>query len=138
MCDKQAEKKPLSIGSLFCARSRGDPLPIQLPLIQNPVSRARSRENAFGSTPGNRNMAQPVVNCAGVDPVVGKLIAAAGPEHVEVNWKGEAGTRANDLHKPVDGVRRERGAALGGEHVTAVRIFLAQRRQMRNSSPLIG
>jgi len=36
-------------------------------------------------------------------------------QHVEVDGKWNAGPLADDLDQPVDGVRRERRAALGGE-----------------------
>jgi hypothetical protein len=35
------------------------------------------------------------------------------PEHVTVNWEGKAGTLANTLDKPIDGVGCERAAPLG-------------------------
>ena len=43
-----------------------------------------------------------------------------------MHWKRNARPLADDLHQPVDGIRRERHAALAGEDVTAIRIFLAK------------
>jgi hypothetical protein len=52
------------------------------------------------------------------------------PEHVAVNLEREAGALTDALYKPIEGVGRERPAALGGEHIPAVGILpvkLAQR-----------
>jgi hypothetical protein len=42
-------------------------------------------------------------------------------EHMNVNWKGEAGARADALDQAVDRIGRERAAALGGEDEGRVR-----------------
>jgi hypothetical protein len=47
-------------------------------------------------------------------------------QHVGVDWKGEAGARADALDEPIDGIRRERPAALGGEDEGRVRALPAQ------------
>ena len=49
-------------------------------------------------------------------------------QHVEVDGKWNAGPLADDLDQPVDGVRRERRAALGGEDIAAVGIFFRSAR----------
>jgi hypothetical protein len=43
-----------------------------------------------------------------------------------MHWHRQAGAVADRLNQPVDGIRRERRAALGGEDVAAVRELLAQ------------
>ena len=42
-------------------------------------------------------------------------------EHVSVDREGEAGALADALNQPIDGVGRERSAALGGEDEGLVR-----------------
>src|SRR6516165_9198642 len=78
---------------------------------------------------GDRHMTEPILDRAGIDAVVGQLVAAAMAQHVEVDGKWNAGPLADDLDQPVDGVRRERRATLRGEDVAAVWIFLPQCRQ---------
>jgi hypothetical protein len=46
-------------------------------------------------------------------PCIRYSVAAGMPEHVTVNWEGKAGTLANTLDKPIDGVGCERAAPLG-------------------------
>jgi hypothetical protein len=41
-------------------------------------------------------------------------------EHMSVNWKGEAGALGDALDQAIDGIGRERAAALGGEDEGAV------------------
>ena len=62
-------------------------------------------------------VAEPVLCRPGIDAVVGELVPARMLQHVEMEGYRQAGTLADDLHQPVDGVRRERGAALAGEDV---------------------
>src|SRR5450631_780280 len=77
----------------------------------------------------DRDMAQPVLDCSGVDTAIGQRVAARMPQHVEVDRKRKLCARADGLDQPVDGVWRERRAALGGEHIAAVRMLPAQCRQ---------
>jgi len=77
----------------------------------------------------DRTVAEPVLDRPGIGASVGQCVSSAMPQHVEMHRQGKAGPLADDLDEPVDGIGRERGAALGGEDVAAVRIFLAQRGQ---------
>jgi hypothetical protein len=61
----------------------------------------------------DRDVPEPILNCPRVDAVVGQLVTAAMPQHVEVHRQRQAGTLADNLDQPVDGIRRERRAALG-------------------------
>ena len=61
-------------------------------------------------------MAKPVLDSSGVVAGVGQRVAAGIAQHVRVDRKGEACAGINALDQPVDGVGRERAAALGGEH----------------------
>ena len=54
---------------------------------------------------GDRDVARPIFDGAGVDPVIGELVAPAMPQHVEVNRQRQPGTLADDLHQPVDSIR---------------------------------
>jgi hypothetical protein len=45
----------------------------------------------------DRDVAEPVLNRASVDCVIGELVAAAVPRHVEVHRQREAGALADDL-----------------------------------------
>ena len=60
---------------------------------------------------GDRHMTEPVLDRAGVDAVVGQLVAATMPEHVEMHRKRDAGPLADELDQPLDRIRRERRAA---------------------------
>ena len=62
-------------------------------------------------------MPEPVLDRPGVDAVIGELVAAGMPQHVEMHRKRNAGPLADDLDQPVDRVRRERRAALRGKDV---------------------
>src|SRR5258707_397643 len=77
----------------------------------------------------DRAMPEPVLDRAGVGAGIGQGVAAAVPQHVEVCWQLELGALADGLHKPVDGICRERRAALGCEDEAAVRVFLSKSRQ---------
>jgi hypothetical protein len=50
------------------------------------------------------------------------------PQHVEMHRQGKAGTLADDLDLAIDGIRRERRAALGGEDPCEVPSACAARR----------
>jgi hypothetical protein len=83
-------------------------------------------------------MPEPVLDRPGVNAVIGQLVAATMPQHVEVDRQREVGAPTDDLHQPVDGIGRERRSALAGEDVDAVGIFLAQRRQQAQLFPPDG
>ena len=53
----------------------------------------------------DRDVAEPVLDGAGIDAVIGELVAARMPEHVEMDGQSKAGTLADDLDQAVDGVR---------------------------------
>jgi hypothetical protein len=59
-------------------------------------------------------MAEPVLDGPGVAASIGQGVAAAVTQHVGVDarWPGAL---ADALDEPVDGIGRERSAALGGE-----------------------
>src|SRR6516162_4637611 len=77
----------------------------------------------------DRDVPKPVLDRAGVDAVIGELVAAGMPQHVKMHGKWNAGPLADDLHQPVDRIWRERRTALRGEDIAAVRVFLSKRRQ---------
>jgi hypothetical protein len=60
-------------------------------------------------------------------------VAAGVAQHMGVDRKGEAGAHADALDESVDGVRRERAAALGGEDEVPAQ--LAQRSHLQRSLP---
>jgi hypothetical protein len=59
-------------------------------------------------------MTQPILNRPRVVASVGESVAAAVQQHVGVDAR-QSGARADALDQPVDGIRRERAAALGGK-----------------------
>jgi hypothetical protein len=65
-------------------------------------------------------MAEPVLDASRVVAGVGQGVAAGMAEHVSVDRKGEAGAAADALAQPIDGIGRERAAALRGEDEGAV------------------
>ena len=77
----------------------------------------------------DRDVPKPVLDRAGVDAVIGELVAAGMPQHVEMHRKRNARPLADDLDQPVDRIRREWRAALAGDDIAAVRVFLSKRRQ---------
>jgi hypothetical protein len=58
-------------------------------------------------------MPEPILNGPRINAVIGELVAAGMPQHVEVDRERQASTLADDLDQPIDGIRRERRAALG-------------------------
>jgi len=56
---------------------------------------------------------EPVLNRSGINAVVGELISAGMPQHVKMHRQRETSALADNLDQPVDGIRRERRAALG-------------------------
>src|SRR6516165_9182074 len=77
----------------------------------------------------DRDVPEPVLDRAGVDAVIGELVAAGMPQHVEMHRKRNTRSLADDLDQPVDRIRREWRAALRGEDIAAVRVLLSKRRQ---------
>ena len=61
-------------------------------------------------------MAEPILYSPRVVTSIGQRVATRVSQHEGVDRKGEAGARADALHQAVDGVGRERAAALGCEH----------------------
>ena len=56
----------------------------------------------------------------GVDSIVGQLVAAGVPQHVEMHCERQVRALADDLDLPIDGIRCEGRAALRGEDVAAI------------------
>ncbi len=71
-------------------------------------------------------MTEPILNALRVVAGIGQGIATGVPEHVSMHWKGEACARADALDQAIDGVGRERAAALSGEDEGRVRRLPAQ------------
>jgi hypothetical protein len=65
-------------------------------------------------------MTQPILNSPCIVSGVRQCVAAAVPQHVRMHREVGAGTLADSLDKPIDGVRGERSAALGREHESRV------------------
>jgi hypothetical protein len=74
----------------------------------------------------DRAVTEPVLDAPRVVARAGQRVAAGVVQDVGVNRKGEAGARADALDEPIDGVGRERAAALGGEDEGAVSELPAQ------------
>ena len=66
-----------------------------------------------------------------------KRVAARMAQHVRVNYEIEVGALANPLNQPIDGIGRERPAALGLESNVPV-VLRWSSRSARNSSPGMG
>ena len=64
-------------------------------------------------------MTKPILNGASIVPLVGQRVPASVPQHVGVNFEGEAGALANALDEPIDGIWRERPASLRLEYIAA-------------------
>jgi hypothetical protein len=77
---------------------------------------------------GNRDMPKPVLNAAGIGTIIGQLITATMPQHMEVNRHRQFCPLADILYQPIDGVLGERHAALGREYIAAIRVLFAQSR----------
>ena len=60
----------------------------------------------------DRQVAKPIFDRPGIDPVVGQLVAARVAQHVEVDRQRQLGAVAGVLDQPVDGVGGERRPAL--------------------------
>jgi len=58
----------------------------------------------------DRDVPKPVLNRPSVYPIIGELVAAGMPKHVEMHRKRNARTLTDDLHQPIDGIRRKRRA----------------------------
>ena len=71
-------------------------------------------------------MAEPVLQRPRIMPCIRQSVAAGMPEHVAVNREGKAGTLANALDQPINGVGRERAAPLGREDEATVGKLPAQ------------
>ena len=65
-------------------------------------------------------MTQPMLNSPCIVTGVRQCVAAAVPQHVCMHREVGAGTLADSLDKPIDGVRGERSATLGREHESRV------------------
>ena len=66
-------------------------------------------------------MAEPILDGPRVVSGVRQGVAAAVAEHVGMHREIEASALANAFYQAIDGVRRERAAALGRKHKAAVR-----------------
>jgi len=67
-------------------------------------------------------MTKPRLNPPRIVPRIGQRVAAGVPEHMDVDAEErQAGALADALHKQIDSVRGEWPAALGGEHIAAIR-----------------
>ena len=70
-------------------------------------------------------MTKPVLDGPRIRAIVGKLIAAAMPQHMEVNRHRQLRALADVLDRAVDGIRGEWWrTVLAGEYVAAVEVFL--------------
>ena|SRR6476660_4895874 len=74
----------------------------------------------------NRPMAKPILQRPRIMPRIGQGIAARMPKHVTVNREGKACTLADPLDQPINGVGRERTAALGRKDEAALGELPAQ------------
>jgi hypothetical protein len=70
----------------------------------------------------DRLVAEIVLDGPRVVVVIGELVAAGVAQHVDVNREAELRPFADVLDLPIEGIRREWGAALTGEHKLGVRI----------------
>ena len=61
--------------------------------------------------------------------IIGELVTAGVSQHVEVDRPRQIRALPDGLHEPIDRIRREWRAALGGEDIAAVRVFLPERCQ---------
>jgi len=94
-------------------------------------------------------VAEIVLDGSRIVAVIGKLVAAGVPQHVDVNREAELGPFANVLDLPIEGVRREWCAALAGEHKLGVRplvgaelaerpqFIAADRMQLQQTTPWV-
>ena len=64
-------------------------------------------------------MAEPILNSPCVVPLIRKCVSTGVPQHVGVNFEGEAGALANALDQPINGIRREWSASLRLEDVAS-------------------
>ena len=71
-------------------------------------------------------MAKPILQRPRIMPRIGQGIAARMPKHVTVNREGKARTLADPLDQPINGVGRERTAALGRKDEAALGELPAQ------------
>jgi len=69
----------------------------------------------------DRPMTEIILDASRIVAVIGKFVAAGVPQHVDVDREAELGPLANGLDLPIERVRRERRAALAGEHKRGVR-----------------
>ena len=81
----------------------------------------------------DRLVAEIVLDGPRIVAVMGELVAAGVPQHVDVNREAELGPFANVLDLPIDGVRRERRVPR-----SLVNTNFRSLRSARNSSPRIG
>jgi hypothetical protein len=66
-------------------------------------------------------MAEPVLNAPRVMSGISQGVPASMAKHMSVNREREASALADALDQTVDGIRRERAAAFGGEDEGGVR-----------------
>jgi hypothetical protein len=71
-------------------------------------------------------MAETILDASRVAACVSEGMAAGITKHVSVDLERQAGALTDPLDQAIDGVGRERAAALGGEHEAAVRELPAQ------------
>ena len=69
----------------------------------------------------DRLVAEIVLDGPRIVAVIGELVAAGVPQHVDVNREAELGPFANVLDLSIERIRRERRAALAREHKRGVR-----------------
>ena len=81
----------------------------------------------------DRLVAEIVLDGPRIVAVMGELVAAGVPQHVDVNREAELGPFANVLDLPIDGVRRERRVPR-----SLVNTNFRSLQSARNSSPRIG
>jgi len=68
-------------------------------------------------------MPEPRLQRSRIMSLVGKLVAAAVPQHVGMDREGHAGPLAEALDQGMEALRRHRRAALGNEDVRAWRLL---------------
>jgi len=88
----------------------------------------------------DRRVAEIVLDGPRIVAVIGELVAAGVPQHVDVNREAELGPFANVLDLPIDGVRRERRVprSLVNTNLVCGPWSARSLRSARNSSPRIG
>ena len=87
----------------------------------------------------DRLVAEIVLDGPRIVAVVGELVAAGVPQHVDVNREAELGPFANVLDLPIERIWREWCAAFAGEHNLVCGPWSARSLQSaRNSLPRIG